>query len=53
MMIRDIDSEDRPGIYEVDGRKLRLAFGVGGDPRPTSFNDSTAMILERVDDRQP
>ncbi|HEV2296243.1 MAG TPA: TIGR03067 domain-containing protein [Tepidisphaeraceae bacterium] len=52
MAIRDIAAEDRPGIYEIDGRLLRLAFGVAGDPRPTSFDHPQAFTLEHVGDRK-
>jgi uncharacterized protein (TIGR03067 family) len=53
MAIRDIAAEDRPGIFEIDGRRLRMAFSVDGSPRPTSFDDREALVLERVDDRNP
>ncbi len=48
MRIRDIVGEDRHGIYDLDGDKLRILFSLEGSEPPTGWSEGKAMIFERV-----
>jgi uncharacterized protein (TIGR03067 family) len=42
------------GIYELDGKKLRICWNEGGDARPTKFEsdkDMDLFVCERVSDQ--
>ena len=42
------------GIYELDGKKLRICWNEGGDARPTKFEsdkDNNLFVCERVSDQ--
>jgi RNA polymerase sigma factor (sigma-70 family) len=51
--LRTIKGAVEPGIYELDGDKLRLLVNRGGDPRPVSFTAKpTPTMLLFVFDRE-
>jgi uncharacterized protein (TIGR03067 family) len=42
------------GIYDLDGKKLRICWNEGGDARPTKFEsdkDNNLFVCERVSDQ--
>jgi len=46
--IRDVSSEYRRGIFEIEGNVLKMDFTVGGGERPLQLN-SDCMYFRRVD----
>ena len=46
--IRDIVDEDRYGIYDLDGDKLRILQSLDGGKRPTDWSEGKVMMLERI-----
>ena len=50
MEIRDVDSENRPGIYKIDGDVLQMSFSIFGNPRPVNFVDGKPMLPNRIND---
>jgi uncharacterized protein (TIGR03067 family) len=50
MYLEGPPQEDRPGVYEINGQNLRIAFSVDGSPRPASVDGREVMLFIRAEE---